>query len=317
MPHPPEPNLWQGRNDGDAPDLWRWHQVVECTPLAELTARKAIAILGFACDEGVRRNKGRLGASAAPSVLRSVCANFPAHSLTKGALVDVGDCVCEGTQLEEAQGELADAVAQLVQLGYRPMVFGGGHEVMYGHFRGLRKAFPDQKIGIINFDAHFDIREPDPAVGASSGTGFWQLAQEESDFHYLALGIQTNSNTQRLFATAKRYGVKHLLADDFYPENIMFILHTIATFMARVDKVYLTICMDVFAAPYAPGVSALAYNGLVPSDRTFRRALQAIISSPKLVSADIAELNPRLDIDNRTARLAASLVFEIVNAGAK
>ena len=149
-------------------------------------------------------------------------------------------------------------------------------------------------------------------MGASSGTGFWQLAQEESDFHYLALGIQTNSNTQRLFATAKHYGVKHLLADDFYPENIMLILHTIAAFMERVDKVYLTICMDVFAAPYAPGVSALAYNGLVP-DRTFRQALQAILSSPKLVSADIAELNPRLDIDNRTARLAASLVFEIIN----
>jgi len=78
-----------------------------------------------------------------------------------------------------------------------------------------------------------------------------------------------------------------------------------------VDIVYLTVCLDVFAAAFAPAVSALAYNGILP-DKIFQDFFKFILRSPKVKSMDIAELNPSLDIDNRTARLAASLIFDYV-----
>ncbi|MBP6620287.1 MAG: arginase family protein, partial [Leadbetterella sp.] len=82
--------------------------------------------------------------------------------------------------------------------------------------------------------------------------------------------------------------------------------------MGGIDILYITICLDVFAAPFAPGVSATAYNGIIP-DYFFKKIFRKAIGSKKLKAFDIAELNPDLDIDNRTAKLAASLVFDLVS----
>lgn len=308
---------WQGRTDGTSPDVLRWHQVVTIagdTLPALIPGQKGIAFLGFACDEGVRRNKGRTGAAAGPEALRKMCASFPVH-FDHHMLVDAGDIVCTDQNLEAAQEALSRKVEQLAATGYLPVLFGGGHEIAYAHERGIRRSMPDGgQLGIINFDAHFDLREPEGA-GATSGTGFWQMAQDrkaaDMPFHYLALGIQQNSNTRHLFNTADALGVEYLHASLFQPKYHDQLIGAIEAFIRRNDRIYLTTCLDVFAAPYAPGVSATAYNGLVP-DALFLDCFRTILRSGKLAGADIAELNPSLDIDNRTAKLAASLVFEIV-----
>jgi formiminoglutamase len=71
--------------------------------------------------------------------------------------------------------------------------------------------------------------------------------------------------------------------------------------------------MDVFASPFAPGVSAPAFNGIAPN-AMFKRLLRHIILSGKVSTVDISEVNPMFDVDNRTARLASAFVFDIVQA---
>ena len=57
-----------------------------------------------------------------------------------------------------------------------PVVLGGGHEVAWGSFQGIVRACSDrERILIVNFDAHFDLR--DPAHVHSSGTPFAQIAE--------------------------------------------------------------------------------------------------------------------------------------------
>ncbi|SFF54647.1 formimidoylglutamase [Thermoflexibacter ruber] len=314
----PNQSYWQGRIDGTETTVLRWHQIINLLPmrgnLSPPKQHNAVAILGFCSDEGVRRNKGRVGAFHAPAVLRKVISNFPAQSQKANLTIyDAGDCVCIEQNLEQAQETLAEKVALLLQANYYPMLLGGGHEITFGHFQGVKKAFPQAKIGMINFDAHFDIRPVEAPTGASSGTGFWQIAQEEKDFNYLVLGIQENSNTQYLFDLAGKYGVEYVLGSSFNYDERPKVLQKIQNFINKVDIFYLTICLDVFAAPFAPGVSALAYNGIFP-DKVFQDFFHYILASPKLKSMDIAELNPTLDIDNRTARLAASFIFEYVKS---
>ncbi|MGN7720956.1 formimidoylglutamase [Chitinophaga sp. 22620] len=316
---PPAPGSWQGRVDGEEPGLLRWHQAVQPAdlsrnPLPPLAAgQKGIAFLGFASDEGVRRNKGRTGAADGPAALRKACSSFPVH-FSGHILADAGTITCEDGQLEMSQEALAATVNHILEAGYLPVVFGGGHEVAYGHEKGIRRFFNGQQTGIINFDAHFDIREPDEN-GPSSGTGFWQIAQERHGegipFHYLALGIQRNSNTPKLFQAAESFGADHLPASLFQQKYHDQLTGAIQAFIQRTDRIYLTTCLDVFAAPYAPGVSATAYNGLVP-DALFLDCFRTVLRSGKLAGTDIAELNPSLDQDQRTAKLAASLVFEVV-----
>lgn len=316
-------NTWTGRIDGTTTDLLRWHQVIQPVdllgqPLPPLqTGAKGIILLGFASDEGVRRNKGRVGAAEGPAALRRAMANFPAHFNEHTQLLDAGDIVCTGTALEEAQLVLSEAVQAILMAGYLPVLLGGGHEITYGHASGIRK-FVQQKsrIGFINFDAHFDIRMPGEE-GPSSGTGFWQLAQDckqaGEPFNYLALGIQKNGNTRQLFNIAGEEGATYVGADAFHLEDKDTLFAAIQHFLSQVDKVYLTTCLDVFAAPFAPGVSATAYNGILPGG-LFLQCYRAILESGKVTGADIAELNPPLDIDNRTAKLGAAVIFEIVMA---
>ena len=59
-----------------------------------------------------------------------------------------------------------------------PIIFGGGHETAYGHYLGVRKYIgEDASLGIINIDAHFDLRPYDEQP--SSGTMFKQILEHD------------------------------------------------------------------------------------------------------------------------------------------
>lgn len=299
--------VWQGRNDGEDPLQQRLYRRVVDGSSDNVLHPGDFGLCGFAVDEGVARNQGRVGAAAAPDMIRSAMANFPVTT-AELRVIDFGNISCSAGRLEEAQNALSERVRETVRSGARSVVLGGGHEVMYGHFSGLRNAFPTAKIGIINIDAHFDNRELQPAVGATSGTGFWQIAQQEP-LNSLHIGIQRNSNTLKLFDTAHQLGMKYILADEIFFENLPSIYERIDELIAGCDLLYVTICMDVFSVAVAPGVSAAAYNGLMP-DAAFMHMYRHILRNDKLVALDVAEVNPTYDIDNHTARLAAALVNE-------
>jgi len=298
--------IWTGRLDGNDESYHRIFQRVKTESDYGTIKPKDFVLHGFAVDEGVKRNKGRAGAQDAPDIIRKNMSNFPV--VNSGFwLKDFGNIYCENNDLESAQNSLADKVSKLLTKQGKSIVLGGGHEVTFAHYSGIRKAFPNEKIGIINFDAHFDNREPENGL-ATSGTGFWQIAQE-GEIHSLHIGIQKNSNTRKLFEIADNFKMKYILADEIYSENIPNLMFTINSFLEDVDIVYITICMDVFNAGIAPGVSAPAYNGIF-ADRNFMQIYRHILSSEKTKVLDVAEVNPNFDIQERTARLAASLVNE-------
>lgn len=299
--------IWQGRFDGDDPLYHRIFQRVSLENNYNKISENDFILHGFAVDEGVKRNKGRVGAKEAPDIIRKNTANFPVVN-PAFVLKDFGNIACEDGNLEKSQKELANKIAAVLKMKGKSLVFGGGHEVTFAHFSGIKQAFPDKRVGIINIDAHFDNREVDPNIGASSGTGFWQIAQQ-GEIHSLHIGIQKNSNTLKLFDIAHQFGMKYILADELFFENLPNIYQKIDEFLAGVDVLYLTICMDVFNASIAPGVSATAYNGIM-ADSAFMHYFKHILKNEKLIAMDIAEVNPSLDIAERTARLAASLANE-------
>lgn len=300
-------DIWQGRFDGDEPLFHRIFQRVKEENNYENISTNDFVLHGFAVDEGVRRNKGRQGAKDAPDIIRKNMANFPVI-LPDFSLLDFGNITCEDGHLENAQSDLVKSVSKVLLKGGKSVVLGGGHEVTYAHYLGIKTAFPEQKIGIINIDAHFDNRQPDPAIGPTSGTGFWQIARE-GEINSLHIGIQRNSNTLKLFDTAHQYGMKYILADELFFENLPSVYQRIDDLFSNVDLVYLTVCMDVFNASIAPGVSASAYNGIF-ADAAFMHFYRHILKNKKLIALDVAEVNPAFDIQERTARLAASLVNE-------
>jgi formiminoglutamase len=243
----------------------------------------------------------------------------------QSALIDLGNVVCEDDLLEQYQSECADVIA--MALRSTPVItLGGGHEVAWASFQGLTRYFDylnpatPPKIGIINFDAHFDLRAFESShadVKPSSGTPFNQIhdycVKHDWPFHYACLGVSRASNTQALFERAEELNVWFVEDKDLAHLNHIYHLTQLQHFIDKCDYIYLTIDLDVFPAATAPGVSAPAARGV--SIDTIAPFLDRILHyKQKLVIADIAEYNPTYDVDSQTARLAARLCWDIANA---
>jgi formiminoglutamase len=289
----------------------RWHQKL----YAQSPKANDFALLGFAVDAGVERNQGRVGAQLGPAALRQALANMAWHHGERNVF-DAGCVLCPEDQLEAAQAFYGQQMLGLFNRGLRPFGLGGGHEIAYASWLGLAEFAASQqkipRIGILNFDAHFDLRLD---ARASSGTPFRQIALDcharAWPFHYACLGVSQASNTQALFEFAKTQNVWFELDRDLQQLS-QTLSARLAQFLNKIDWLYISVCMDVFPAASAPGVSAPAAMGVPPA--IVETLIHQASASAELRYADIAELNPRFDIDARTAKLAARMLWNLAMA---
>lgn len=310
-----DPPVWHGRTDnGERGDTRRLFNVVhEIDPPTGASARGASVLLGFVCDAGVKRNQGRIGAAQGPQAIRRALANLPAHGIA--CLFDAGDIACEGDDLEAAQAALAQAVRRQLDAGAHPVVLGGGHEIAWGTWQGLRAhldaAGDRSRVLILNLDAHFDLRTARPGT---SGTPFDQIAQAcasaERPFDYACMGVSRLSNTASLFERARELKVTYVEDTDMQERHLEARLAQIDALINDVAHVYLTIDLDVLSASVMPGVSAPAAYGVPMS------VVEAIVThvrrSGKLRVADLAEYNPHFDAQGTGARVAARLAYRLL-----
>ncbi|MCU0754810.1 MAG: formimidoylglutamase [Xanthomonadales bacterium] len=309
-----DPALWQGRDDtAEGVLARRWHQQVLIREAdAPLPSGGGHALLGFASDAGVRRNGGRPGAVEGPTELRRMLANLAWHHTR---VLDAGDVRVVDDALEVAQAEFGTQVASLLGAGLMPIGLGGGHEIAFASWQGLaadlsRRSLHPPRVGILNLDAHLDLRS---AAAPHSGTPFRDIAMDCErrgwDFRYACFGVAEAANTGALYAEAARLGVWIEHDGELTPERCTGLLARLHEWLVPLDAVYLTLCLDAFPAAAAPGVSAPAALGIDP--RIALAIIRLLRDSRRLKVADVAELCPALDIDRRTARLAARLVWEL------
>ena len=333
---PFDPSLWIGRQEPYESQRARyWYQMV-----SDYTSQP-VCLIGFACDQGVRRNLGRVGAKEAPRAIRNAFAKLPCSGTLQSLyqdkiqddnawtqlIGDAGDVHCHDNDklidgaLELTQAHYTQRVTDIIQKGSLAIGLGGGHAIAYASYLGLWNALnknmlspPETKaprIGIINFDAHLDLRQ---APTGTSGTPFRQIAEHnlahEQTFHYCAIGISQFSNTAALFDRADRLGVTVISDDDCIRLPWTDIEQQLERFINSVDVIYLTIDMDGFAASIVPGVSAPAAKGI--SLDFAERCIEYIFASGVVKIMDIAEINPTYDIDGRSSKVAARLLALMV-----
>lgn len=312
---PPTPSLWSGRADTSPGE--RVFNFIQCIDLQNehintlSSDLKQFGIIGFCSDEGIRRNLGRLGAKQGPAALRKTLGNLATidyHDLIE--LYDFGDITCNNQNLEESQHALGEVISLLIKNNIIPIVLGGGHETSWGHYLGIADTNYHKGLGIINFDAHFDLRTPPQPSFGTSGTPFWQIAEirhkQQLPFDYFCIGIQRSGNTKSLFDAAKQLGAEYILAEQLHSSTSADSETRLKTFLDKHSAIYLTICLDVFATAFAPGVSAPQALGIYPVQAL--RLLKLIMESKKVVSMDIVELSPPYDINEMTAKLAAGII---------
>lgn len=321
---PADRGNWEGRKSN--PDMGNqyWHQQIELLDINNLSKQLPglppidVALLGYVCDEGVRRNRGRIGAHEGPKAIRERLAKLPIH-FESTRVVDAGDIICIDDDMEACQKMFSMAIADLLKQNIFPIALGGGHDMAYGHFMGIWDAIKHtnkRRVAIINFDAHFDLR---PVEGrGNSGTPFNQILSdfEEMDEHvdYFAIGIQQQSNTKELFEIARKENVSYAINYDCESSSVEMeaLKNRLKPIVDRNDYLYISLDLDGFSSAYAPGVSAPSPLGFTPY--FVFKLLNFLFATQKVIAFDIAELNPSIDRDRHTANLAAKIIdFTVMN----
>lgn len=284
-----------------------------------------LVLLGYACDEGVRRNGGRVGAAQGPAAMRRQLPRMGTlfnpefgidlkHAL---GISDAGDvALAESDTLERTHAALRRRVESLVARGKVPFVVGGGNDQSFANASGLldaKRAESSLRLGVINIDAHFDVRPmltaPDGSPMAHSGSPFRQLLDSDRVF---------GRDFVEFAAQGNQCSVQHLHYLQSKQANVVWMSSlrnrpAVDHFKDWLDRlsqscsdIFVSFDIDSISGADAPGVSAVASYGLSALDAL--EICYAAGAHEKVALFDLSEFNPLVE-EHRTARLVVNMFY--------
>jgi len=293
----PNPELLYRRDDVNDRRLG---EIVQISP--DTYTNAAIVLLGCPQDEGVKRNKGRVGADRAPDEIRRCLYRMAAPDEFAGKLFDLGNTVL-GPTLEETHATQRELVRQVISDGKQLIVLGGGNDIAYPDCAGLALASKD--LLAFNIDAHFDVRADLPY---NSGTPYRQLLEEglitPAAFYEMGNVPFGNSPVYRRYLQEK--GAHIYDYAELQQAGVGDLFRTILH-QATCSSIFWGFDLDVVRAADAPGVSAPNPVGLTGGELCEIAAIAGADARTRLV--EFVEVNPLYDIDQRTCRLTAAAMY--------
>jgi formiminoglutamase len=283
---------------GDLNDL-RLGEIVSAEPANY--ERAEIVILGCPQDEGVRRNKGRAGASRAPDEIRKAFYKLTDFGIGI-PIFDLGNAIVQPS-LEETHDLQIEIVRHLIRDGKKIVSLGGGNDISYPDCRALSAEAGAGNLLVFNIDAHFDVRDDVPR---NSGTPYRQLLEEKWILpeSFYEIGWQRQANSAVYFEYLKKLAVNLIGLDEFQIEDFITQIEKNNRQSAIGNRqLFWGFDVDAVRASDAPGVSAPNPIGLTGWE--FCRLAELAGSLPNTRVVEFTEVNPGFDIDGRTARLTA------------
>ncbi|PRP81069.1 putative arginase, partial [Planoprotostelium fungivorum] len=274
----------------------------------------AVALLGFPYDEGVSRNGGRTGAREGPSTLRTLYKRMgtvvnPEYDIDLRTIGvhDVGD-IDPDHPLEEAHSRLRARVSNLLSIkGVVPFVVGGGNDQSFPNGSALIESCEGQSVGVINIDAHLDVR-PLKEGKTHSGSPFRQLMEESGlePQRFVEFAAQGNqcSATHVKYLTEKGGKIHWLSSLRSSDRPVVQVFREIIDHLG--DNVFVSFDIDAISGADCPGVSAVGTIGI-----TAQEALDICYAAgrhPKVRLFDLSEYNPQVEA-YRTGRLVANMFY--------
>ena len=291
-----------------------------------------VALIGAALDLGA----GRRGVDMGPSAIRYAGLEARIESLGRrcedwgNVTAAVAEASAPGdehmrflTQIKETCGRIADLVVRAVEGGQVPLVLGGDHSVALGTIGGLARV--SGLGGVLWLDAHGDLNRPE--TSPSGNVHGMPLAA------VLGLaGPEFESDAYRLPAVDRaRVALVGIRSLDDGERELLAELDALVFTMSEIDRlgiepvlreslehvsgdgfVHVSLDMDVLDPEVAPGVGTPVRGGL--SYREAHLAMELVAESGVAGSLEVVEVNPILDRENETAKLAVELVASALGA---
>jgi arginase len=291
-----------------------------------------ISIVGVPMDLGADRR----GVDMGPSALRYADLNEKLQSLGHD-VEDLGDLdviIPETRHFGDPNAkylkEIADACSRLANLvlkvrheGRTPLVLGGDHSIAVGTVSGVAESFrrAGKKIGLIWFDAHADFNTPEISpsgnvhgmpmaaimgYGPPELTNIFGFSPKVDPEHCVQIGIREVDPEER--ELVKKSGIRVFTMKEIDRRGIGSVMDE-AIFIATKATDGFAVTLDAdFLDPYeSPGVATPVRGGA--DYREAHLAMEMIADTKKLVSFEITEINPILDVQNKTAHFGMELIL--------
>ena len=255
-----------------------------------------VTIIGIPSDEFSSYMKG---CAEAPTRIRKILYCGAANLFSELGVnigdpklfVDDGDLKFEGGPAGFEQ--ITDSVISILDDGKIPLFLGGDHAITYPIIRAFQEKI--EGLTILHFDAHSDLYDSFEGSRLSHACPFARIMEEKPATRLIQVGIRTLND--HLKEQANRFNVEIIEARDLDPRMDLSLK----------GPLYISLDLDVLDPAFAPGISHHEPGGL--SVRTVIDMIHRI--KVPIVGADIVEYNPRRDVSDMTAMVAAKFIKEL------
>jgi arginase len=226
-------------------------------------------------------------------------------------------------EIAETSRGLAEMVERTLGEGMLPLVLGGDHSIAVGSMAGVAHFFRQQgkRVGCIWLDAHGDVNTPETSpsgnvhgmpLAAVIGCGAPELV-ELLDFkpkveprNVSLVGVRELDTKERRLI--KESGLHVFTMRDIDERGMREVMSEAIRFATdETDGVAVSLDMDFVDPSDAPGVGTPVRGGV--TYREAHLAMEMIADSEAMVSLEVVEINPVIDLHNKTALLGVEMLL--------
>jgi formiminoglutamase len=295
------PSFTWGRQEfGEVSKVHEWIQPITSENDPDKSKAADFVVVGVPLS---RSSISASGASEFPDFFRRAWKGFSTYNLDEDidlsdrTALDVGDIPMHVTDIKKCHKNIIEASAALHTHFPTSVIcgIGGDHSITAMMVKGLHQASSNEKIGILQFDTHFDLRDLTDN-GPSNGTPMRNLIESGvvrgRDMYNI--GLHGFFNTKDLKKYADEQAVHYITLGNARKKGMKeTVLQSLEELASKVDTIYLTIDMDVLDIAYAPGVPASTAGGMTTAE-----LLEGVLEAgrhPKVNAMDIVCLDPLRD----------------------
>jgi len=219
----------------------------------------------------------------------------------------------------ETCGRIYDAVRTAIDEGALPLVLGGDHSIALGAVGGVSH---EARTGVLWVDAHgdFNTHATSPSgnlhgmpLAALCGYGVTELVDlgragaKVRPEDVVLLGVRSLDQGER--ELLREAGVAVYTMRQVDERGIASLASEALERLSGADHLHVSLDLDAIDPREAPGVGTQAPGGL--SYREGHLLMELLAERGGVGSVDVVEVNPILDHENQTARLALGLLTSL------
>lgn len=236
--------------------------------------------------------------------------------------------------IAEMYGRIEAAVSNSLKNGSFPMIVAGDHSSAGGTIAGIKKAYPNKRLGVIWVDAHADLHSP--YTSPSGNVHGMPLAtalsednlecqnnqpEQETIWHWnemkgpnqrvqpqdlVFIGVRSTETPEDVIM--EKYEIPNFTVAEVREKGVEAIVAETLDYLKDCDILYLSFDVDSMDPSISVGTGTPVPDGFTEEEA--RSICSGLLKDPRFVCYEMVEINPLLDDKGNAMAEAAFRIFK-------